>query len=96
MVKLKNMDRLMYSNEILENEEPKPRQIGRRADPVTKYDFCKIMASMLKKPVGYVLGRTKGFNMDCFYQMQSDCKQLKTNEEKVKYLMWFLREAKPK
>ena len=65
-------------------------------EPRTRYDFCMIIASMLKKPVGYVLGRTKGFPMSSFFQMQSDCKQLKTPEQKSKYLMWFLRESKTK
>ena len=75
-------------------EEPVERK--RIPEPVTFYDFCKEISKVLKKDVGYVLGRCKGYNMDCFYQMQSDCKLLRTHEAKVKYLMWFLRESKLK
>jgi len=85
----------MTQDQLLEEDEPIKKR-PKTPDPVTKYDFCLIIASMLKRPIGYVLGRTQGFNMECFYQMQSDCKMLKTREQKVKYLMWFLREAKLK
>ena len=96
MVKLKNMDRLMYSNEILENEEPKPRQIGRRADPVTKYDFCKIMASITKRPIGFFLKETQFWPMSWIYSIQSECKLKKTEVDKAKFINYFIKNAKLK
>ena len=81
-------------NQLFE-DLPEPKTI-KRVEPKSRYDYCKVIASMLKKSIGYVLGRTKGFNMNCFWQMESDCKQLTTKEAKIKYLMYFLREAQLK
>ena len=78
----------------MEYEEPKQRV--RRPDPVTKYDFCVIIASMLKRPVGYVLGRTKGWPIEWYHQIQSECKQIKDPVAKVKFINWFIKEAKLK
>ena len=87
----------MYSNDILEDEDIQPKQIGRkRPDPVTKYDFCKIMASITKRPIGLFLKETQAWPMDWMYSIQSECKLKKTEVDKAKYINWFIKEAKLK
>ena len=79
---------------LMEYEEPKQRV--RKPDPVTKYDFCKIMASITKRPIGLFLKETKDWPMDWIYPIQSECKLKKTEVDKAKYINWFIKESRTK
>ena len=65
-------------------------------EPKTRYDFCKAIATITKRPLGCIFKKTEGYPMDWFYQIQSECKQKKTRESKAKYINWFLKESRPK
>lgn len=77
----------------LDPEEPKRIK---KADPVTKYDFCLIMASITKRPIGIFLKETQFWPMDWIYSIQSECKLKKDEVSKAKYINWFIREFRLK
>ena len=81
--------------EHLDPEDQPIRQV-KRADPVTKYDFCKIMASITKRPIGFFLKETQFWPMDWIYSIQSECKLKKTEVDKAKFINWFIKNAKTK
>lgn len=81
--------------ETLELEFSEPRKV-RRADPVTKYDYCKIIASITKRPIELFLKETKAWPMEWLYQISSECKQLKDETAKAKFINWFIRESRLK
>ena len=72
---------------------PRPRK---NTDPVSKYDYALIMARTIGKPIGYVLGKTKGWPAQWFLEMYSELKSIREPISKAKYVNWFLRESKPK
>ena len=84
----------MQTNMEEEFEETKPRQ--KVFEPITRFDYCKVLASVIKKPVGYVLNKTRHWRMDWYYQVASECKLRKDHISKVKYIHWFIREAQSK
>lgn len=71
-----------------------PKRI-RRADPVTKYDYCKIFAGITKRPIGLFLKETKHYPMEWMYEIASLCKE-KTREQQAKIINWYVREARAK
>lgn len=91
-VVINKMNKINYTNEGF--EEPKERP--RRKELVTRYDYCLAIANTIKKPIGYVLGKTKGWPMDWYYSIVSECKQLTNQTSKIKYIMYFIREARIK
>src|SRR3990167_962452 len=76
-------------------EEPVIRK-SRIAEPVTKYDYCKIMSSITKRPIGLFLKETQFWPMDWIYSIASECKLKKTEVDKAKYINWFLKQARVK
>ena len=83
------------NNELDYEEEPVIKK-SRIPDPVTKYDFCKIMAHITKRPIGIFLKETQFWPMDWIYSIQSECKLKKTEVDKAKYINWFIKESKLK
>ena len=72
------------------------KQIKRKFEPRTRYDFCKVMASITKRPLGLFLKETQAWPMDWMYSIQSECKLKKTEVDKAKYINWFIKESRAK
>lgn len=83
----------MELNYELIDETPRPRR--KTADPITKYDFCKIFSSITNRPLGLFLKETKAWPMDWLYSIQSECKE-KPREKQAIYINWFIKQAKSK
>ena len=62
----------------------------------TRYDYVKVIASIVKRPIPQMLKLTKHFPDDWFIQIASEAKQLKTEESKAKYIWWFINQSKLK
>ena len=71
------------------------KQIKRKFEPRTRYDFVKIIASIVQRPIPQMLSLTKHIKDEWFFGIQSECKG-KTREQQAKYIWWFLKESKPK
>ena len=81
----------------LDLEEDLPvRQVKKAFEPKSRYDYIKVISSIVKRPIPQMLSLTKHFNMDCFFSIQSECKQLKTEEAKAKFIWWFIGQSKTK
>ena len=85
------MEQLLFEDDF---EEPKKRKPS--LDPKCKYDYCKIMSSITKRPIGFFLKETQFWPMDWIYSIASECKLKKTEVDKAKYINWFLKESRPK
>ena len=77
----------------LQHIEPKRRKIF---EPRTRFDYVKIISSIVKRPIPQMLSLTKHFPDQWFMDIASECKQLKSEEAKAKYIWWFIKESKPK
>lgn len=71
------------------------KQIKRKFEPITKYDYCKMFASITERPIGLFLKETKHYPMTWIYEIQSLCKE-KTREQQAKIINWYIREARTK
>ena len=65
-------------------------------EPRTRYDFIKVISSIVKRPIPQMLSLTKHFPDSWFPQIASECKQLKTEEAKAKFIWWFIKESRAK
>lgn len=96
---MKSLDQI-YFKEDEEIEASRPRR--KIFEPVTRYDYCLVIANIIEKPIGYVLKKTKGWPMDWFFQIQSECKMIRDTDlqsakiGKAKFISWFIREAELK
>mgnify|MGYP001608995182 CR=1 FL=1 len=77
-------------------EDQPVRQIKRAFEPRTRYDFVKVMAHIVKRPIPQMLALTKHFPDKWFIDIASEAKQLKTEEAKAKFIWWFLKESRTK
>ena len=68
----------------------------KKADPVTKGDYQKIMASVTKRDIKVICILTSHWPMSFFYDVQSECKLKKTEVDKAKYINWFVKNTKTK
>lgn len=82
----------MHPLDYIEDSEPK--QI-KRFEPVTKYDFCQVFASITGRPIGLFLRATKHYPLDWFFMIQSLCKE-KDRVIQAKIINAFIRDAKLK
>ena len=78
------------------NLDEEPKQRVRTPELRTRYDYVKVIASIVKRPIPQMLRLTKHIKDLWFVDMASEWKQLKTEEAKAKYIWWFIRESKPK
>ena len=71
------------------------RQRKQVFEPKTRYDFVKVIASIVNRPIPQMLRLTKHIPDDWFFEIQSWCKE-KTKEQQAKYIWYFIRESRPK
>ena len=64
--------------------------------PQNRYEYNQAFAQLLKKPVGYVLGRTKDWPDEWHAELYSLIKYEREKQTKVKLLMKWLRDARIK
>lgn len=64
--------------------------------PETRYEYCLAFAQLLKKPVGYILGRTKGVEERHLAHAYSEVRYERDFEKKKKILMYWLKNLEPK
>ena len=86
----------MIDDDLIEDENLETKPAKRRFEPINRYDYCLVIARMVHRPVGYILKVTQGWPMEWFYQIQSECKSIRDPIAKIKFIMWFIREAKLK
>ena len=84
--------------EILEEEESLQYLKKRPKTPElkTRYDYVKVIASIVKRPIPQMLKLTAHFPDEWFIQIASECKLKKTEVDKAKYIWWFLKESRTK
>ena len=86
-------------NQIQEDESEMvylPKRRKEIPELITKYDYCLHFSKMINKPVGYVLGKSKGWPLDWFISIYSELKSIREPLSRVKYVNWFLREGRIK
>lgn len=93
----KNMN--SYEQQLFKEEDLENRPIKIRPkvfEPKSRYDYVKVVASIVKRPIPQMLSLTKHFKDSWFWDIASECKQLKTEEAKAKFIWWFIRESRLK
>ena len=80
----------------LDLEDQPVRQRKPVFEPRTRFDYVKIISSIVKRPIPQMLNLTKHFPSEWFIQIASECKMLKTEEAKAKYIWWFIKNSKLK
>ena len=64
-----------------------------KADPKTRYDYIKIISSIVKRPIPQMLKLMKDIPDRWLIDIQSECKQLKSEEAKAKFIWWFIKKT---
>lgn len=75
--------------------DSEPKQVKRRPEPRSVYDFCKIFSSVTGLPVGKFLKDTRGWPITWFIEVQSLCKE-KGREQQAKIINWYVKSARTK
>lgn len=65
-----------------------------RLEPKNKYEFCQAFSKITKRPVGIFLQATKGWPIDWFFQVASECK-VRPPEKQAIYVNYFIKNARP-
>lgn len=77
-----------------EDEELPKARYPKKLEPNNRYEICERLAEILNRPVGYILGRTKGIPERWLFEQWS---YLKLNgRNKQKEIMWWLKNVNPK
>lgn len=68
-------------------------QKNKKFEPKNRYDYQKIMAGIINKPIGFIFKTTEGWPNNWFIDIQSNCKE-KTKEQQAKFIWWFIKKSK--
>lgn len=86
---------LLSDSLIEEYEEPVVRK-KRTADPVTRKDYLKIMASVTKRDGKVLAILTSHWPMQWFYDLQSECKYERDRSKHALIVNSWIKRAKLK